>query len=322
MNSFQDAPDIIREFLVYMSVVKGKSQNTIDEYFLDLRTFFRYIKLSRKLVPDDIEFSEITIDDIDLDLIRSVTLNDGYEFMLYLKQQRQNEAATRSRKVSSLSSFFKYLTNKKMVLSSNPLEGLESPKIGKRLPKYLSLEQCYALLNAVDGNFKERDYCILVLFLNCGMRLSELCSINCNSISDGKLRIIGKGNKERWIYLNKACLDAIDAYMKVRPVEGVHDKDALFISRQMNRISPKSVQAMVNKYLDKAGLGGQGFSVHKLRHTAATLMYQYGGVDIRILQEILGHENLGTTEIYTHLSDKQMIDAINSNPLSQIKQPE
>lgn len=319
MDHYDESPEIIKSFLIYLSTVKGKSQNTIKEYFFDLRTFFRYIKMARRLVPADTEFSEIPIDDVDLDLVKTVTLDDGYRFMLYLQQTRNNSPVTRSRKISSLSSFFKYLTNKKMLLDSNPLEGLESPKVGKRLPKYLTLQQCYDLLNSVDGQFKERDYCILVLFLNCGMRLSELCSINYNSINNGMMKIIGKGNKERKVYLNQACLDAIEAYMKVRPVDGVKDKYALFISRQLNRMSPQAVQLMVNKYLEKIGLGGQGYSVHKLRHTAATLMYQYGGVDIRILKEILGHENLGTTEIYTHLSDKQMADAIKSNPLSNIK---
>ena len=319
INCFEEAPKPIFDFLMYMSTVKNKSQNTVNEYYLDLRTFFRYLKKARNLVAVDVEFSDISISDVDLDLIRSVTLDDAYKFMLYLQQERKNTPVTRSRKVSSLHSFFKYLTNRQMLLDVNPLESLEQPKSGKRLPKYLTLEQCYELLNVVEGPYKERDYCILVLFLNCGMRLSELCSINYNSINNGQLRIIGKGNKERKVYLNQACLDAISAYMKVRPTDGVKDKYALFISRQNNRLSPKSVQAMVNKYLDKIGLGGQGYSVHKLRHTAATLMYQHGDVDIRILKEILGHENLGTTEIYTHLSDSQMENAIKANPLANVK---
>ena len=319
INCFEEAPKPIFDFLMYMSTVKNKSQNTVNEYYLDLRTFFRYLKKARNLVAVDVEFSDISISDVDLDLIRSVTLDDAYKFMLYLQQERKNTPVTRSRKVSSLHSFFKYLTNRQMLLDVNPLESLEQPKSGKRLPKYLTLEQCYDLLNAVEGPYKERDYCILVLFLNCGMRLSELCSINYNSMNNGQLRIIGKGNKERKVYLNQACLDAISAYMKVRPTDGVKDKYALFISRQNNRLSPKSVQAMVNKYLDKIGLGGQGYSVHKLRHTAATLMYQHGGVDIRILKEILGHENLGTTEIYTHLSDSQLENAIKANPLANAK---
>lgn len=322
INCFDEAPKPIYDFLLYMSTVKNKSPNTVNEYYLDLRTFFRYLKQARGLVPDDIEFSDISISDVDLDLIKTVTLDDSYKFMLYLQQVRNNSPVTRSRKVSSLHSFFKYLTNRQMLLDVNPLESLEQPKAGKRLPKYLTLEQCYDLLNAVDGPYKERDYCILVLFLNCGMRLSELCSINYNSINDGQLRIIGKGNKERKVYLNQACIDAVEAYMKVRPTDGLKDKYALFISRHNKRLSPKSVQAMVNKYLDKIGLGGQGYSVHKLRHTAATLMYQHGGVDIRILKEILGHENLGTTEIYTHLSDSQMQNAIKSNPLANAKMPD
>ena len=318
MDIYYGSPEIIRSFLSYSSTIKGKSEKTIQEYFFDLRTFFRFIKKSHGLVDDETEFEDISIDDVDLDLIKTITLDDGYNFMLYLKQDRSNKAASRSRKCSCLSTYIKYLTTKKMLLDVNPLEGLERPKIGKRLPKYLTLQQCYDLLNAVEGANKERDYCILVLFLNCGMRLSELCSINYNDVSGNKLRIIGKGNKERTVYLNKACLDAISAYMKVRPVDGVKDKYALFISRNMKRINVSTVQKLVRDYLEKIGLGGQGYSVHKLRHTAATLMYQYGGVDIRILKDILGHENLGTTEIYTHLSDEQMENAIKSNPLAYL----
>ncbi len=315
-----EAPEIIKEYLVYLSVVRGKSKNTVNEYYLDLRTFFRFLKRYFGIVPADKDLKEIDIADINLDFVKKVTLNNAYEFMSYLTNKCGSSTNTRCRKASSISSYYKYLTNKKMYLPINPMEELEAPKKGKRLPKYLTLEQCYELLNAVDGQYKERDYCILVLFLNCGMRLSELCSINYNSIHDNKISIIGKGNKERKIYLNQACIDAIQNYMKVRPIEGVKDKYALFISRNHKRLSPKSVQYIVNKYLEKIGLGGQGYSVHKLRHTAATLMYQYGGVDIRVLKDILGHENLGTTEIYTHISDIQMENAANANPLSKLKQ--
>ncbi len=318
--SFDDAPNIIKEYLVYMNVVRGKSQKSLNEYYLDLRSFYRFLKVKRGLVPDDCELADISNADIDLDFVKSVTLNDAYEFLNYMSINRHNSPATRCRKISAMTSYYNYLTNKKMYLSVNPLEELESPKVGKRLPKYLTLQQCYDLLNAVDGENKERDYCILVLFLNCGMRLSELCSINYNSIHGDKLTIVGKGDKERTIYLNDACLNAVQEYMKVRPVDGVKDKYALFISGHKKRISPKTVQAMVNKYLDKIGLGGQGYSVHKLRHTAATLMYQYGGVDIRVLKDVLGHENLGTTEIYTHVSDEQMENASKANPLSDVKQ--
>ena len=215
---------------------------------------------------------------------------------------------------------FKYITNNKHLLDTNPVEQLESPKKKKALPKYLTLEQSIELLNAVDGNNKQRDYCILTLFLNCGLRVSEMAGLNYNDIhSDGTMRVVGKGNKERIVYLNSACIEAYNEYMKVRPIDEVKDKKALFISRNHRRMSVKTIQAMVYKYLEKIGLDSQGYSCHKLRHTAATLMYQQGGVDVRVLKEVLGHENLGTTEIYTHLSSEQMKNAADSNPLAKIK---
>jgi site-specific recombinase XerD len=266
---------------------------------------------------------EINILDIDINQIRTVKLLDVFEYMNYLVSERKNMASTRSRKVSSLKSFFKFLTNKAQQLDINPMEELETPKKKKSLPIFLTLEQSKLLLNIVDqygGSNRERDYCIITLFLNCGMRLSELVGVNINDIRlDGTLKITGKGDKERIIYVNDACKTAIDRYLNIRLNYKAKDKNAMFISRNNNRISPKTVQFLLNKYLTLSGLQGQGFSVHKLRHTAATLMYQYGDVDIRILKDILGHENLGTTEIYTHLSDKQMQDAVKSNPLSDIK---
>lgn len=320
-NLFAEAPDIIKEFLGYLENVKGKSQKTVEEYYLDLRTFFRYIKLSQNLVPSETPFEEISISDIDLEIIKKVTLTQVYEYMNYLISERKNSAATRSRKVSSLRTFFKYLTNKTNKLAVNPIEELETPKQKKSLPRFLTLEQSLDLLSSVDGKTKERDYCILVLFLNCGLRLSELVGLNLSDVRRGSsaIRILGKGNKERMVYLNEACLDAIEKYLAVRPHEGLIDKNALFISGQRKRISPKTVQALVKKYLSQINLGGPGYSVHKLRHTAATLMYQHGNVDIRVLKDILGHENLGTTEIYTHLSSSQMKDAAEANPLSHIK---
>lgn len=317
---YNELPEMIREFLMYLGTVKNKSQNTIKEYYLDLRTFFRFIKLTRGLVEKDIDFSEIDIADVDIDLIKSVTISEIYEFMNFTLTERKNSAKTRARKTSSLKTFYKFHTHKSLRLENDPTQNLEAPKVKKSLPKYLTFEEALELLNAVEGTYKERDYCILTLFLNCGLRLSELTSLNVNSFKgDKQLIVTGKGNKERIIYLNKACISALNDYKKVRPVNGVKDKNALFLSRQNNRISPKTVQAMVNKYLHKIGLDGAGYSVHKLRHTAATLMYQHGNVDIRVLQDILGHENLGTTEIYTHLSDSQMENAANSNPLSKVK---
>ncbi|GHU83234.1 tyrosine recombinase XerC [Clostridia bacterium] len=319
-NLIDTAPLIIREFLIYMKTIKGKSPNTVDEYYLDLRTFFRFIKMNRGLISNNVSFNEIPIDDINIDFIKAVTLTDAYEFMNYIMSDRDNNATTRARKSSSLKSFFNYLTTKKALLANDPFKDLEAPKIKRALPKYLTLEQSLELLNAVDGKYKERDYCILTILLNCGIRLSELAGLNYSSVRDDNTMVVtGKGNKQRVVYLNAACMAAINDYKKIRPVDGVKDKNALFISRNMNRLSPKTIQDIVYKYIDKIGLGGAGYSVHKLRHTAATLMYQHGGVDIRVLQDILGHANLGTTEIYTHLSSEQKEKAVESNPLSKVK---
>ncbi len=319
VNFMDEAPDLVKRFLLYMDGIKGRGKKTIDEYYIDLRTFFRYINMSRGLVSNDIEFDEIKIDNVDLNLISSVSLRETYEFMYYIKNERNNSEASRARKTSSLRQFYKYL-EKEHIIDTNPLKDLETPKKKKTLPKYLTLEQSIELLNAVEGDNYYRDYCILTLFLNCGLRLSELVGLNFSDIrNDNTMRVLGKGNKERVIYLNKACIDAINAYKEVRPVDDVKDKNALFISRNHNRMSPKTVQAMVYKYLEKIGLNAQGYSCHKLRHTAATLMYQTGDVDIRVLKDILGHENLGTTEIYTHLSNQQLKQAADSNPLGNIK---
>ena len=318
-----ESPLIIKKFLGYLQTVKGKSPKTVEEYFLDLRTFFRYMKLKKCVAKNNIEFEKIVINDIDIDFIKTITLIDAFEYMNYLLDKRDNHEAARARKASSLRVFFDYLTNKLGILETNPVKELETAKLGKRLPKFLNLKQSMKLLNTVlenGGEYKERDYCIITLFLNCGMRLSELVGINFNDIrEDGTLRLLGKGNKERIVYINKACKDAVEKYKKVRPVDGLQEKNAFFISRHLKRISPKTVQHLVDKYLKLAGFGGMGYSVHKLRHTAATLMYQYGNTDIRILKEILGHENLGTTEIYTHVCSKQIESAINSNPLGALK---
>ncbi len=322
VDFMNEAPDIIKRFLLYMQNIKGRSPKTVDEYYIDLRTFFRYINMSRKLCDTSLEFDEIKIDNVDLDLVKTITLRDSYEFMYYLQRERGNSQAARARKTSSLRQFYKYLEREHLI-DSNPLKDLETPKQKKSLPKYLTLEQSIELLNAVEGDNSRRDYCILTLFLNCGLRLSEMCGLNYSDIrTDNTMRVLGKGNKERIIYLNKACIDAINSYMEVRPTDDLKDRKALFISRNHNRMSPKTVQAMVYKYLEKIGLDSQGYSCHKLRHTAATLMYQEGDVDIRVLKEILGHENLGTTEIYTHLSSKQLKQAAESNPLGKIKPKE
>lgn len=319
-EEFHTLPQSVIEFLNYLSVVKSKSELTVLEYASDLRLFFRYMLVYRGLADKETEFDKIEISFIDLDFIKTIKISDAYAFLSYCRNERGNDNAAISRKVSTLRAFFKYLCVKMKQIPENPMEELESPKLKKSLPKYLTLDESVQLLESIDGRDKERDYAIITLFLNCGLRLSELCSLNYTDIkSDGTLTVTGKGNKERTIYLNEMCIDAVKDYMKVRPVDGVKDKNALFLSGRKNRISPKTVQHLVEKYIEKSGLGDRGFSTHKLRHTAATLMYQKGGVDVLLIKDILGHENLATTEIYTHIVDSQLKNAVESNPLNKLK---
>ncbi len=311
-------PPILKEYLGYMQTIKGRAENTINEYFVDLRTFLRYMKELRGLVPPTQSFEDIPITDIDLAFLKTITTTDVYEYMNFLRNERSNSNKTRARKTSSIRMFFRYLTDYSHYLDHNPVQNLETPKPKKTLPQYLSLQQAVALLNSVNGDFAERDYCMLVLFLNCGLRRAELVGLNLTDINhiDHTLRVRGKGNKERMLFLNDACQQALEQYLKVRPVDGVKDKNALFLSRLKSRISLQGVHYIVKQYLQQVD-GAERMTVHKLRHTAATLMYQ-SGVDLRVLQNYLGHENLGTTEIYTHLSNEQIEKAARKNPLSQV----
>lgn len=313
-------PPILKEYLGYVEVIRGRSDNTVNEYFIDIRTFLRFLKQLRGLVPPTLPETEITIADVDIELIKSVTLTDAYEYMNYLRNERKNSNKTRARKTSSLRMFYKYLTDHAHKLDVNPLQNLDTPKLKKSLPQYLTLDQSVQLLDSVSGDYAERDYCMITLFLNCGLRRAELVGINLRDISreEQTLRVRGKGNKERLLFLNDACCAALDQYLKVRPVDGVLDKNALFLSHLKKRITLQGVHYIIKQYLKNIS-GAEGMSTHKLRHTAATLMYQHGGVDLRVLQNILGHESLGTTEIYTHLSNKQLEEAAKNNPLSSIK---
>lgn len=321
-NDYSDCSPVLREFLFYMLTIKGRSALTVDNYYMDLRTFFRFVKQYKGKVSKEVPFQEIDISDVDIDLIATISLSDVYEFLNFLSRERHNSARTRSRKVCAIRMFFKYLTHNVKLLENNPVEYLELPSTPKSLPKHLSLEQSFDLLSSFDKEspFYARDYCIVTLFLNCGMRLSELTGLNLNSVSGNTLQVVGKGNKERQLYLNEACVRALDDYLEARSkMNPIVDREALFLNHHGRRLGQRWVQKIVTNLLDKAGLSGMGLSVHKLRHTAATLMYQYGEVDIRVLQEILGHSNLNTTQIYTHVASKQKESAIESNPLSKFK---
>ena len=321
-------PTIIREFAAYKSAIQNCSKKTVDEYLLDLRTFFRYlIAKDTGISPESEEFTEISILSVDINYIRKITTEHIYDFMLYTGNVRDNMWASRARKLSAIKGFFKFLTVKRGYLDENPVANIEAPKPKKTLPKFLSLDEALTLIETVrnDSSSKTRlrDLCIITLFLNCGMRLNELVGINITDIEKNfeHVRVVGKGAKERIIYLNYACQSVLKNYLHndrtSDKYRGITDK-ALFLSNRGKRISDKMVQAMVYKYLDMSGLGSKNYSVHKLRHTAATFMYQTGNVDIRVLKDILGHEQLSTTQIYTHVNDKQMMNAMSQNPLSKL----
>lgn len=324
-----EAPPIVRDFLTYHETIQGHSKKTVDEYFLDLRTFFRYIKIEKGRVPRSTPLEEITISDVDLGLIRSVTLTDIYAFLSFLSRDRAKhandpgtgyglEVSSRARKVATIRSFYKYLVNKAKVLDENPIQELDSPKIRQSLPRYLTLDESIQLLESVDGENGSRDYCIITLFLNCGLRISELVGLNISDVREDRLRVLGKGNKERIVYLNTACRNAIEDWLEVRSQSGPADPNALFITRRHTRITKDGVHYMLKQRFTAAGLDSSKYSAHKLRHTAATLMLQ-NGVDVRTLQEVLGHEHLNTTQIYTHVDSDSLKDAAQSNPLGNVK---
>lgn len=322
-----ELPKVVRDFVGYKVTVQGRAKKTMDEYALDLRTFFRWLSASRnKLDTQSPELlKEQDISSLDIETIASVTPDEIYAFLYYTLEERQNQTASRARKLSALKSFYKYLTVSAHLCENDPTKNIEGPHKKQSLPKFLTLEESEALLDAVlsdtESKTVSRDYCIITLFLNCGLRLSELCGIDLSDIDREMqtLRVLGKGSKERMIYLNDACRDALRDWLAVRNTDPeIKDRNALFISSRHTRISNKTVQWMVYKYLDAAGLGNKSLSTHKLRHTAATLMYRTGKVDVRVLKDILGHEQLNTTQIYTHVSDDGMRRAIDDNPLAHL----
>ena len=328
MKRYHDCPNILRDFLSYHETIKGQSPLTISEYYLDLRMFLRFMKLMRNDMPIDTDLDSIDIRNIDLKFISEIETSDVFDFLSYLSSDRlvHPESASpdhgigpssRARKLSAIKSFFKYLTIRTKQLEENPVAELEYPKLRKSLPKYLSMEQSAALLRSVSGQNEKRDYAILMLFLNCGIRRSELVGLNLTDVYEDRIRVVGKGNKERFVYFGTPCRKAIDAYLPERIKQELTDNRALFGSRNGNRISTDAVHRLVKKALMQAGLDSTQFSAHKLRHTAATMMLS-GGVDVKTVQEVLGHENLNTTQIYTHIENTELKVAAEANPLSKL----
>lgn len=328
MKRYIDCPQILRDFLTYHENIKGQSPRTISEYYLDLRMFFRFIKLMRNDMPVRSNIEDIDIRDIDLEFIRTINTSDVFDFLSYLANDRTSNPdaaapdygispASRARKLSAIKSLYKYLTVRTKQLQENPVADLEYPKLRKSLPKYLTLDQSAALLQAVSGPNEKRDYAILMLFLNCGIRRSELVGLNLSDVYDDRIRVVGKGSKERIVYFGTSCRRAIDAYLPERNKKVLSDNRALFGSRDNNRISVTAVHRLVKKHMLAAGLDANNFSAHKLRHTAATMMLS-GGVDVKTVQEVLGHENLNTTQIYTHIESTELKIAAEANPLSKL----
>ncbi len=309
-------PAPMSDFLEYMLSLKGRSPKTVSEYYLDLRTFYRFLVIRFRLSSTTDNFEEIDINLITLDRLKKINIMDLHAFIAFIDRERNNSNRTKARKIACLRSFFKYLYSIVKLIPENPAIDLETPKKNSRLPVALTLDESKGILTSISGSNEKRDYAIITLFLNCGLRLSELIGIDIDKIKGDTLTVIGKGNKERTIYLNDVCVEAIENYLEVRPEANPGHEKALFISNRKTRFTQRGVQHMVDKYLNEAGLAGKNYSPHKLRHTAATLMYQYGHVDIRALQELLGHESVSTTQIYTHIDKAQLRDAVKNNPLN------
>ena len=327
MQTYQDCPQVLREFLSYHETIKGQSKRTVSEYYLDIRMFLRFVKLMRNELPVNTPLEDVPIKDVDLDFVRSISSTEVFDFLSFLANDRVPEgshddpgigSAARARKLSAIKSFYNYLSVSTKQIKENPVKDIEFPKIRRSLPKYLTLEESTALLKAVSGPNQKRDFAILMLFLNCGIRRSELVGLNLTDVYDDRIRVVGKGNKERIVYMGASCRKAIDEYLVERNKIVLSDNRALFGSRDKNRISVTAVHRLVKKHLLEAGMDSTQFSAHKLRHTAATLMLS-NGVDLKTLQEVLGHENLNTTQIHTHVESTELKIAAEANPLSKIK---
>ena len=319
-DPYNEVPQDVIDYLRYLETILNRSPRTVNAYYIDLRTFFRFLVQYRHHITDG-PLDEIDVSGLDLEFIQAVTKSEIYEYMYYLKNQRNNSAAARARKLSSIKGFFRFMVAKVNRIQSDPSQDVSVPSVRQALPKYLSLEESIELLKNIQTEFYERDFCIVTMFLNCGMRLTELVTIDLADFKDDTIRIVGKGNKERLVYLNDACIHALRQYCDARAkLEKLQDKKALFVSKRTGkRLSPRRVEQIVEGCLKQAGLDGRGYSPHKLRHTAATLMYRHGNVDMLALKEILGHEDVSTTQIYTHINTEKLRQAVSSSPLSHME---
>ena len=323
MIHFDDCPVILDDYLNYLLTIKGRSNLTVKEYYYDLKRFLKFIIMRKKLFGYNLnsDINEVSILSINKRYILDIDITDLHAYISYCDSYYNDSTKTKARKISAIKSWFKYLHNTVELIDKNPSEKLELPKLQKRNPVYLTLSESEKVINAIkleENEFnRARDLCIILIFLTCGLRISELTGINIESIKDDKLNVIGKGNKERTVFLNENCLYAIKSYLKLRPI--TPDTTALFISSHKKRISNRSIQIRLKKYIQLAGLDPNIYTPHKLRHTAATLMYKYGDVDIRTIQSILGHTSVATTQIYTHLDDDDIKKGISKNPISKLK---
>jgi integrase/recombinase XerD len=298
----------VTDFLDYCRTIKGLSDESISGYYNDLKMFFDYIKqLKKKNITDR--------------LIKNIELQDLHKFMTYLEKDCGNNARTRCRKVSTLKSYFEYLQNVTKLIISNPSYSLRKPKVPKTKPVAMSIQECEKLLNSLDKDsyFYYRDRCILMIFLQCGLRLSELINIKVSDVQNIRMIINGKGNKERDAFLSESCIKSIDDYLEVRNDEEVseEDKEYLFLSREKNKISKRAVQSLVKKHMEDAGLDTNKYHTHSTRHTFATIAYDQGA-DIIKLSELLGHSNVNTSKIYITLKEEELREITNKNPLNKL----
>lgn len=313
----RDLPKIVKDFLVYLTTIKGKSVRTRKEYEYDITLFLRFL-LAVEHGSDITKLDEISIKEITIDFIKGISLEDMYLFLEYCEMERSNSAATRARKAATLKSFFKYLKGKRRLLDENPADELETPKIGKKKPIYMNQKEAEIFISGINkSNHYYRNYCMIMFFLNLGLRVSELCNLNISSVQDNLIHVIGKGDKERTVFLNKACTASLNTYMeKERPyIHGNETNEALFLSQKGTRLTRQTVAKIIKKINQSSGLNKEKLTPHKLRHTSATIMYK-SGADIRSLQHILGHSSVSTTQIYTHVEDKEIRQVIEKNPFN------